>query len=364
VKVIQIETFQVAPRRLFVKADTDEGVTGWGEASLEGHGDVVRQAVAAQADYLIGRDPGRIEDHWQTMARGGFYRGGRPRSSGPRPGCGHRLPRPQLRSGRPPPAPAARTLPSAVRRGTGPARQQPRGPGATGRRLQHADRHRRTAVLPLGRPPRPASRGRGGAAGSAARPRHLRGAADRRPGRDLRRGSGRAPPAGPAGPGGLPAGRLRHLQPADPGAVPGHPLQRAGERPARLPAGHLGVRLPRRPYPPRERSRPGCPHHPRPRRHRRRCLSCTVPARPAHRAVPERPPPARIDGHLLPGGLRRLRYVAGRRRHRPGLSAGGPAPVRSDAHAIGQLCVGCMESFTGSRAPPGFAWGTSRPGPP
>jgi len=76
VKVIQIETFQVAPRWLFVKVDTDEGVTGWGEASLEGHGDVVRQAVAAQADYLIGQDPGRIEDHWQTMAKGGFYRGG------------------------------------------------------------------------------------------------------------------------------------------------------------------------------------------------------------------------------------------------------------------------------------------------
>ena len=75
-RVTSVDTFQVAPRWLFVKIGTDDGVTGWGEASLEGYTDVVRSAVGALADYLIGRDPLPIEDHWQTMTKSGFYRGG------------------------------------------------------------------------------------------------------------------------------------------------------------------------------------------------------------------------------------------------------------------------------------------------
>ena len=75
-RITSVDTFQVAPRWLFVKIGTDDGVTGWGEASLEGHTDVVRTAVGALAEYLIGRDPLPIEDHWQTMTKSGFYRGG------------------------------------------------------------------------------------------------------------------------------------------------------------------------------------------------------------------------------------------------------------------------------------------------
>jgi galactonate dehydratase len=36
----------------------------------------VAAAVEEFAGYLIGRDPGPIEDHWQVLTRGGFYRGG------------------------------------------------------------------------------------------------------------------------------------------------------------------------------------------------------------------------------------------------------------------------------------------------
>src|SRR5258708_38511193 len=75
-RIMSVDTFQVAPRWLFVKVGTDDGVTGWGEASLEGYTDVVRAAVGALAEYLIGRDPLPIEDHWQTMTKSGFYRGG------------------------------------------------------------------------------------------------------------------------------------------------------------------------------------------------------------------------------------------------------------------------------------------------
>ncbi len=36
----------------------------------------MRAAVHVLAEYLIGHDPLRIEDHWQVMSTGGFYRGG------------------------------------------------------------------------------------------------------------------------------------------------------------------------------------------------------------------------------------------------------------------------------------------------
>lgn len=75
-KITDVETFLVAPRWLFCKISTDEGVSGWGEPVAEGHAEVVRAAVHQLGEYLLGADPLRIEDHWQTMTKGGFYRGG------------------------------------------------------------------------------------------------------------------------------------------------------------------------------------------------------------------------------------------------------------------------------------------------
>jgi len=75
-KVTLIETFPVGPRWLFVKISTDEGISGWGEATLEGRSDTARSAVHEFDDYLVGKDPLRIEDHWQVMSKMTFYRGG------------------------------------------------------------------------------------------------------------------------------------------------------------------------------------------------------------------------------------------------------------------------------------------------
>jgi galactonate dehydratase len=36
----------------------------------------VATAVDEMADYLVGQDPLRIEEHWQVLSKGGFYRGG------------------------------------------------------------------------------------------------------------------------------------------------------------------------------------------------------------------------------------------------------------------------------------------------
>lgn len=75
-KITKIETFIVPPRWLFLKMETDEGITGWGEPVIEGKAETVKTAVDELADFLIGKDPMRIEDHWQVMYRSGFYRGG------------------------------------------------------------------------------------------------------------------------------------------------------------------------------------------------------------------------------------------------------------------------------------------------
>jgi len=74
--IIRVETFLVAPRWLFVRVETSGGLVGWGEASCEGRSETVRTAVHQLAEYLIGQDPFRIEDHWQVMSKGSFYRHG------------------------------------------------------------------------------------------------------------------------------------------------------------------------------------------------------------------------------------------------------------------------------------------------
>jgi len=75
-KITQLTTYAVPPRWLFLKIDTDEGVSGWGEPILEGRAATVATAVAELSDYLVGQDPRRIEDLWTVLYRGGFYRGG------------------------------------------------------------------------------------------------------------------------------------------------------------------------------------------------------------------------------------------------------------------------------------------------
>ncbi len=75
-KLTNYELFQVPPRWLFLKLETDEGIVGWGEPVIEGRAATVKAAVMELMDYLIGKDPLQIEDHWNVLYRGGFYRGG------------------------------------------------------------------------------------------------------------------------------------------------------------------------------------------------------------------------------------------------------------------------------------------------
>ena len=75
-KITGFHLYPVLPRWLFLKVETDAGLCGWGEPIVEGRAHTVQAAVEELSYYFMGKDPGHIEDLWQTFYRGGFYRGG------------------------------------------------------------------------------------------------------------------------------------------------------------------------------------------------------------------------------------------------------------------------------------------------
>jgi galactonate dehydratase len=60
---------------VFVHITTDEGVTGVGEASLEGSEEMVVAALQRMKSYLVGKDPLEIEAHRRALYDGRFWRG-------------------------------------------------------------------------------------------------------------------------------------------------------------------------------------------------------------------------------------------------------------------------------------------------
>jgi len=76
VKITAVDTFVLTNRHALVKVSTDEGVVGWGEHTLENWVRTVTAAVQRMTEHLIGADPLQITRLWQTLARGGYYRGG------------------------------------------------------------------------------------------------------------------------------------------------------------------------------------------------------------------------------------------------------------------------------------------------
>lgn len=81
-KIVDIKTFLVhdpdRPERnyTFVKVYTDEGLTGLGEAGINGKELALKGLIETYTPLLVGMDPGRIEHIWQTLWRGQFFRGG------------------------------------------------------------------------------------------------------------------------------------------------------------------------------------------------------------------------------------------------------------------------------------------------
>ncbi|CAB3776743.1 galactonate dehydratase [Pararobbsia alpina] len=75
-KITKLTTYRLPPRWMFLKIETDEGIVGWGEPVIEGRARTVETAVVEMGESLIGQDPSRINDIWQTLYRSNFYRGG------------------------------------------------------------------------------------------------------------------------------------------------------------------------------------------------------------------------------------------------------------------------------------------------
>ena len=75
-KIAKIEQFFPRQRMRLVKVTTDNGIVGWGETTLEGKPKSTWAAVEELAEYFVGKDPLRIEHHWQHVYRSAFFRSG------------------------------------------------------------------------------------------------------------------------------------------------------------------------------------------------------------------------------------------------------------------------------------------------
>ena len=75
-RITKLELTRVKPRWTFLKVHTDAGVVGLGEPIVESRGRTVMEAVRELEPYLIGKDPRRVQHHWQAGYRHAFYRGG------------------------------------------------------------------------------------------------------------------------------------------------------------------------------------------------------------------------------------------------------------------------------------------------
>jgi L-alanine-DL-glutamate epimerase-like enolase superfamily enzyme len=87
VKISGIEIFEINPAEivgpgrtwLFVRVDTDEGISGWGEATNSGAGSntLIKTAIDLITPDLVGEDPADIERLWHKMFRRFSYLGSR-----------------------------------------------------------------------------------------------------------------------------------------------------------------------------------------------------------------------------------------------------------------------------------------------
>jgi galactonate dehydratase len=83
VRITNVKTFGVTipgapPDRpyVFVKLETNGGLVGWGEGTLEGKAGAVLACINDFREFLIGADPMPVEHHWQSMYVHSFYRAG------------------------------------------------------------------------------------------------------------------------------------------------------------------------------------------------------------------------------------------------------------------------------------------------
>lgn len=78
-RIVAADVLVTSPGRNFVtlKVTTDDGVVGWGDATLNGRELAVASYLRDHvAPLLLGRDADRVEDTWQFLYRGAYWRRG------------------------------------------------------------------------------------------------------------------------------------------------------------------------------------------------------------------------------------------------------------------------------------------------
>ena len=73
-KILDIKIIR-ASRYLFIKIETDAGITGIGEAGAWSFPDATEGAIEKFRKQLIGKNPLTVEHHWQSMYRSTYFRG-------------------------------------------------------------------------------------------------------------------------------------------------------------------------------------------------------------------------------------------------------------------------------------------------
>jgi galactonate dehydratase len=74
VKITGLDVTPLKNRGLLLQLHTDEGLVGIGSPMNYEHGRTVERALLDMSDYLIGKDPRQIEDHWQVLFRSSYSR--------------------------------------------------------------------------------------------------------------------------------------------------------------------------------------------------------------------------------------------------------------------------------------------------
>ncbi len=74
-KISDFVIYKVKPRWIFIKINTDEGVSGWGEMVSGAKTETVVAGAKEMCNRIIGKDPFEIERIWQRLHRS-FFRGG------------------------------------------------------------------------------------------------------------------------------------------------------------------------------------------------------------------------------------------------------------------------------------------------
>ena len=75
-RITAIEAFPVPPRWIFIRVTDEDGNCGWGEPILPKRRDAILGAITDFSRRLIGQDASRIEDLFQQMRKGAFFRRG------------------------------------------------------------------------------------------------------------------------------------------------------------------------------------------------------------------------------------------------------------------------------------------------